>query len=67
MTYNVVTNIHAAHKLFVTTTMVKMPIVVNFTTMSNGIFSTFGHHVQKIDLQILQGIAILQICSFQKG
>lgn len=53
MTYNVVTNIHAAHKLFVTTLMVKMPIVVKFTTIE--------HHVQKLTCKFYK---ILQFCKY---
>ena len=67
MTYNVVTNIHAAHKLFVTTAMVKMPIVVKFTTMSNGNFTTIEHHVQKLTCKFYKVLQFCKCTRFKKG
>ena len=59
MIYNVVTNIHAAHKLFVTTTMVKMPIVVKFTTIE--------HHVQKLTCKFYKVLQFCKYAHFKKG
>ena len=59
MTYNVVTNIHAAHNLFVTTAMVKMPIVVKFTTIE--------HHVQKLTCKFYKVLPFCKCTCFKKG
>ena len=53
MTYNVATNIHAAHKLFVITLMVK--------------FTTIEHHVQKLTCKFYKILQFCKYAHFKKG